>query len=209
MVLALQKENAGLRGEILDLKRALKTWSDGHVAGYSSLPAAPASESRSQSSDKDDVSFDATVALKNSLDLERANHQATKKKLTDTLSRVDKYEFDTRNMAADQLLIKAHEIKKDTRMLILTTKHKSLINAATYANLTNRLQNICTGLDAIVMLFDDVEVEQLTLDTAAKEHNVVPVPWKQDWEDPQKKQEILENIKKLFDNYSKDKYSLQ
>jgi tRNA A37 threonylcarbamoyladenosine biosynthesis protein TsaE len=109
--------------------------------------------------------------------------------------------------AGNELMIRAHEISKDTRMLILTIKNKSVVNSATYANLTNRLQNICKHLDAIVLLYDDAEIEQLTFEKAAKEHNVVPVPWRQDWNDPTVRDEIIKRVTRLFDKYARDKYA--
>jgi predicted nuclease with TOPRIM domain len=119
--------------------------------------------------------------------------------------RNDKLEFDAREIAAEGLLVKAHEIKRDTTMLIITTKNMSIVNSASYANLTNRLQNICRHLDAIVMLCDDPKIDQPTPEEAAERFNVITIPDRESW--IAKREESLAHIADLFDRHSKSKYN--
>ena len=205
----LQKENAGLKAEL----SLAKNNSNHYLRSLSSVKQELADEKQkygyeSKKEGEGDVKDDVIFYLKIDLENARKEHEKINKKFVDAQSRVDMLETSTRTAAVDQFLIKAHEISKDTRMLILTTKNKAIVNAATYANLTNRLQNICKHLDAIVLLYDDTEVEQLSFEKAAKDHNVVPVPWQQDWSDPNKRTEILDRVTKLFDKYARDKYAL-
>jgi predicted RNase H-like nuclease (RuvC/YqgF family) len=205
----LQKENAGLKAEL----SLAKNNSNFYLQSLNSTKKElETQKQKHQYEDKKegegDVKDDVIFYLKIDLENSRKEHQKLNQKFVDAQSRVAMLENEARLAAGEQLMIRAHEISKDTRMLILTTKNKAIVNAATYANLTNRLQNICTHLDAIVLLYDDTEIEQLSFEKAAKDHNVVPVPWQQDWSDPSKRSEIIDRVTKLFDKYARDKYAL-
>lgn len=125
------------------------------------------------------------------------------KRVDDLMTRNSTLEIDARKIAAEGLLAQAHSIDPQTRFLLITTPNVTLLNHATYANLTNRLQRICTNLDAIMMVEGELKIDQFTASDAASKLNVVAIPSKAEWHE--RREEVIKTVTALFDRYSREK----
>jgi hypothetical protein len=138
--------------------------------------------------------FDVEIEIR---DLKEKNKKL-QGKLDDAVTRNSKLELDARSIAAEGLLLRAHEITRNTSVLIISTPNISLVNHGTYANLMSRLQNICGKfLDATIMVYGELKVEQLSPAEAANKYNIVAMPSEQKWSKDREKE--LEKIASLID----------
>lgn len=110
-------------------------------------------------------------------------------------------EMDARDIAVEGILLRAHEIKRDTRVLLVSTPNVSLLNHGSFANLMNRLQNICRHLDMVTMFHGDIKMENITEEKAVEKYHMVVIPTKYEWEN--KRSAVIERLSKVFDEKAK------
>jgi hypothetical protein len=84
------------------------------------------------------------------------------------LTRVQKFERESRDLTVNELMLRFHEIKPQTPILWITTPDISVVNQGTFANLNDRLKRLCPNLDLVILSAGDFDVEQLSDSDLAK-----------------------------------------
>lgn len=139
--------------------------------------------------------------LRNDLAVKIKDNTSLNRKVFDLTNRNQKLEEDARAMGIDGILMKAHEISKDTKVLIISTPNASLVNHGTYANFMNRLQNICKTLDVVALIHGNLSIEQMTSrEDFAEKYNSVAIPRFEEW--TERRDKILEEVAILFDRFA-------